>query len=102
MENNIERFIENYSIKFGGVVLFTPENARKLIDLLVLNNKKIYGVDGIFVLKEGRRPSMDDSINISERYKDNTSLAQLKPELLKFIQSRAHIKDLFFEIVFQG
>jgi hypothetical protein len=101
MENNIALFFEANAITLFGVKVFTPENAQKLINLLVSNNRQIYGVDGIFVLKEGNKPSMDDSIDTSNRHKNNISLEQVGAELIRFIQDRANIKDLFFEVVFQ-
>jgi hypothetical protein len=101
MENEINNFIDDNGIKKAGVILFTPENAQNLIKLLVLNDRQIYGVDGIFILKEGYRPSMDDSIDTSDRYRNSISVAQVGAELQQFIQERANIDALFFEVVFQ-
>ena len=100
-KNIIDKFIQEHATQIGGIKVFASQDAKEFVRLLIGNERKILGVDGIFVNQEGHRPSMEDSILTQEWYDEGISESKIETQISKFINERADKQDLLFEIVFK-
>jgi hypothetical protein len=101
MTNSVlNQFIQEKSRPAGSIKLFKPQDAEKLVRLLISAGRKVHGVDGVFVNEEGHRPSMEDSISTSDLYNTGRPGKEIETKVCKFIEERASKKNLFFEVVF--
>ena len=97
--NLINSFVEEKAISSYGIKLFNAKDAIELTKLLCAENIKILGVDGIFLLREGTRPSMEDSILTGKLY-DKFTNNEVEKIICNFLQEKENKEDLFFEVIF--
>lgn len=90
----IERFKAKAIIR-GGVLIFTPADAIKLIEAAELEGRKILGIDGFFLTDKSTQPSLENSADYSAGVGRGANANQ---SALKFVQERDG-RGLHFEIV---
>jgi hypothetical protein len=100
MTNAIDKFVSEKARIVGGIKLFMPEDAVQLIAVLAKEDKRVLGIDGIFVSAGSTQPSMEDSFLSSKLYDNISSDAQIAGEITAFIRARANKQHLLFEIIF--
>jgi hypothetical protein len=93
--NNIEMFINEKGIRRDGIVLFRPEDAILLIDILFEASIPVLGIDGFYITDSTTQSPIEDIF-------DNSSgvvSLEIKEELKSFVLARKE-KGLYFEITY--
>lgn len=91
--NKVEILFANRAIKRGGILLFSKEDTFQFINACKEMNTAILGIDGFFLTSNTTQPSMENSINFSDR----TFTKDIYDEAIEFLTMRDD--RMFFEIV---
>jgi hypothetical protein len=84
------------AVKRGGLLLFSDENALKVIEEAHRASLPILGIDGIFLEGDTTRPSLEDSVDFTTQGGIATDVYMASIEFVRRHSSR----NLYFEIVF--
>lgn len=91
--NSIERKFVNRGIERGGILLLQRNDAIKFIEECQKQNVIILGIDGFFITEDLTQPSMEHSIDISNK----TFTKSEYNMLTRFLQDKN--STMYFEII---